>query len=153
MANKLLIQGEKGLRGPVQINSELITKPITKALDDYKKQEALRQKQGAAIRNAALKQVTNKQGKVSVKITDPNIASLGFNEFNKHKANIASDYLNQQYQYDADRFSADFNTAVDGLDNDNGGKADRDDPDCYANPTTFDGYDPNRTEANRDNDL
>lgn len=118
MANKLLIQGEKGLRGPVQINSELITKPITKALDDYKKQEALRQKQGAAIRNAALKQVTNKQGKTSVKITDPNIASLGFNEFNKHKANIASDYLNQQYQYDADRFSADFNAAVDGLDND-----------------------------------
>ena len=41
----------------------------------------------------------------------------------------------------------------DGLDNDNGGKADRDDPDCYANPTSFDGYDPNRTEANRDNDL
>ena len=63
MANKLLIQGEKGLRGPVQINSDLISKPITKALDDYKKQEALRQKQGAAIRNAALKQVTNKQGK------------------------------------------------------------------------------------------
>ena len=41
----------------------------------------------------------------------------------------------------------------DGLDNDNGGKADRDDPDCYANPTSLDGYDPNRTEANRDNDL
>ena len=38
----------------------------------------------------------------------------------------------------------------DGLDNDNGGKADRDDPDCY---TSSDGYDPNRTEANRDNDL
>lgn len=37
-----------------------------------------------------------------------------------------------------------------GLDNDNGGKADRDDPDCY---TSLDGYDPNRTEANRDNDL
>tara|TARA_B100001996_G_scaffold369817_1_gene343620 strand:+ start:463 stop:798 length:336 start_codon:yes stop_codon:yes gene_type:complete len=41
----------------------------------------------------------------------------------------------------------------DGIDNDKGGKADRDDPDCYANPTTLDGYDPNRTEANRDNDL
>ena len=41
----------------------------------------------------------------------------------------------------------------DGLDNDNGGSADEEDPDCYANPTSFDGYDPNRTEANRDNDL
>jgi hypothetical protein len=41
----------------------------------------------------------------------------------------------------------------DGIDNDNGGKADRDDPDCYANPTTLDGYDASRTEANRDNDL
>ena len=36
------------------------------------------------------------------------------------------------------------------MDNDNGGKADRDDPDCYANPTSLDGYDPNRTEANRE---
>lgn len=34
-----------------------------------------------------------------------------------------------------------------------GGAADEEDPDCYANPTSFDGYDPNRTEANRDNDL
>ena len=41
----------------------------------------------------------------------------------------------------------------DGIDTDNGGKADRDDPDCYSNPTTLDGYDASRTEANRDNDL
>ena len=47
----------------------------------------------------------------------------------------------------------DIGNCGDGLDNDNGGAADRDDPDCYANPTSFDGYDPNRTEANRDNDL
>ena len=37
----------------------------------------------------------------------------------------------------------------DGIDNDNGGKADGEDPDCYSN----DGYDASRTEANRDNDL
>ncbi|MDG1533433.1 MAG: hypothetical protein P8Q35_03195 [Candidatus Thalassarchaeaceae archaeon] len=40
----------------------------------------------------------------------------------------------------------------DGIDNDKGGQADRDDPDCYANPSVWEGYDPNRTEANRDND-
>tara|TARA_R100000742_G_C4279470_1_gene104135 strand:+ start:44 stop:1267 length:1224 start_codon:yes stop_codon:yes gene_type:complete len=118
MANKILIQGEQGLRGPIQIKSELIVDPITQALNDYKKQEAIRDKQTAAIRNSALKQVTNNQGKVSVKITDPNLAALGFNEFQKHKNNIASDYLNQQYQYNADRFSADFNTAIDNLNSD-----------------------------------
>ena len=41
----------------------------------------------------------------------------------------------------------------DDIDNDNGGAADRDDPDCYANPLDMQGYDPSRTEANRDNDL
>ena len=41
----------------------------------------------------------------------------------------------------------------DGIDNDNGGKADEEDPDCYANPLDMQGYDPSRTEANRDNDL
>ena len=41
----------------------------------------------------------------------------------------------------------------DGIDNDNGGKADQEDPDCYANPSSLDGYDASRTEANRDNDL
>tara|TARA_B100000700_G_scaffold106511_1_gene120225 strand:- start:42393 stop:42725 length:333 start_codon:yes stop_codon:yes gene_type:complete len=40
----------------------------------------------------------------------------------------------------------------DGIDNDKGGQSDRDDPDCYANPEIWEGYDPNRTEANRDND-
>ncbi len=40
----------------------------------------------------------------------------------------------------------------DGIDNDKGGQADRDDPDCYANPEVWEGYDPNRSEANRDND-
>ena len=39
------------------------------------------------------------------------------------------------------------------LSSDNGGKAHRDDPDCYANPTSLDGYGPNSTEANRDNDI
>ena len=40
----------------------------------------------------------------------------------------------------------------DGVDNDKGGQADRDDPDCYKNPEVWEGYDPNRSEANRDND-
>ena len=40
----------------------------------------------------------------------------------------------------------------DGIDNDKGGQADEDDPDCYANPSDWEGYDPSRTEANRDND-
>ena len=40
----------------------------------------------------------------------------------------------------------------DGIDNDKGGQADEDDPDCYANPSVWEGYDPSRTEANRDND-
>ena len=40
----------------------------------------------------------------------------------------------------------------DGIDNDKGGQADRDDPDCYANPDVWEGYDSNRKEANRDND-
>ncbi len=37
----------------------------------------------------------------------------------------------------------------DGIDNDNGGKADGEDHDCYSNA----GYDASRTEANRDNYL
>jgi hypothetical protein len=41
---------------------------------------------------------------------------------------------------------------ADGLDNDNGGEADRDDPDCYNNPELWEGYDPNRSERNADND-
>ena len=40
----------------------------------------------------------------------------------------------------------------DGIDNDGGGQADRDDPDCYSNPSVWEGYDSTRTEANRDND-
>ena len=40
----------------------------------------------------------------------------------------------------------------DGIDNDKGGQADDDAPDCYSNPEGWEGYDPNRTEANRDND-
>ena len=40
----------------------------------------------------------------------------------------------------------------DGIDNDQGGQSDRDDPDCYANPEVWEGYDPSRTETNRDND-
>ena len=33
------------------------------------------------------------------------------------------------------------------------GSTDNEDPDCYANPLDMQGYDPSRTEANRDNDL
>ena len=40
----------------------------------------------------------------------------------------------------------------DGIDNDNGGQADREDPDCYSNPELWEGYDSSRSEANRDND-
>tara|TARA_B100000482_G_scaffold126946_1_gene92012 strand:+ start:865 stop:1185 length:321 start_codon:yes stop_codon:yes gene_type:complete len=40
----------------------------------------------------------------------------------------------------------------DGIDNDNGGQADEDDPDCYNNPELWEGYDEDRSEANRDND-
>ncbi|MDE0913138.1 MAG: hypothetical protein OR993_04345 [Candidatus Poseidoniales archaeon] len=40
----------------------------------------------------------------------------------------------------------------DGIDNDKGGQADEDDPDCYSNPSVWEGYDPKRVEANRDND-
>ena len=40
----------------------------------------------------------------------------------------------------------------DGIDNDKGGQADQDDPDCYNNPEVWEGYDENRSEANRDND-
>jgi len=40
----------------------------------------------------------------------------------------------------------------DGIDNDKGGQADEDDPDCYSNPSVWEGYDPSRSEANRDND-
>ena len=40
----------------------------------------------------------------------------------------------------------------DGVDNDNGGQADEDDPDWYNNPELWEGYDENRKEVNRDND-
>ena len=40
----------------------------------------------------------------------------------------------------------------DGIDNDKGGQADDDDPDCYSNPEVWEGYDPNRTEATRATD-
>ena len=40
----------------------------------------------------------------------------------------------------------------DGIDNDNGGQADEDDPDCYSNPNVWEGYDPSLTEDNPDND-
>ena len=40
----------------------------------------------------------------------------------------------------------------DGVDNDNGGQADEDDPDCYNNPELWEGYDENRKEVIRDND-
>ena len=40
----------------------------------------------------------------------------------------------------------------DGIDNDGGGQADRDDPDCYNNPELWEGYDPNRSETISSND-
>ncbi len=40
----------------------------------------------------------------------------------------------------------------DGIDNDKGGQADEDAPDCSSNPSVWEGYDPSRSEANRDND-
>jgi len=41
----------------------------------------------------------------------------------------------------------------DGIDNDNGGQADEDDPDCYSFPNVMEGYDPNLTEDQPDNDV
>ena len=41
----------------------------------------------------------------------------------------------------------------DGIDNDNGGQADEDDPDCYSNPKLWEGYDPSLTEDQPDNDV
>tara|TARA_B100001750_G_C15258134_1_gene471245 strand:- start:362 stop:673 length:312 start_codon:yes stop_codon:yes gene_type:complete len=41
----------------------------------------------------------------------------------------------------------------DGIDNDNGGKADAEDPDCYSNPKLWEGYDPSLTEDQPDNDV
>lgn len=43
-------------------------------------------------------------------------------------------------------------TCGDGIDNDNGGQADRDDPDCYNNPEVWQGYDSQRDENNQQND-
>lgn len=40
----------------------------------------------------------------------------------------------------------------DDTDNDGGGKADRDDPDCYHEPEVWKGYDANRSETNGSND-
>lgn len=40
----------------------------------------------------------------------------------------------------------------DGIDNDGGGQADRDDPDCYENPEVWKGYNPDRMETSRSND-
>lgn len=41
----------------------------------------------------------------------------------------------------------------DGKDNDGGGRADRDDPDCYANPEVWEGYSTARFESNAANDV
>ncbi len=40
----------------------------------------------------------------------------------------------------------------DGIDNDGGGQADRDDPDCYHEPEVWKGYDESRNESNGSND-
>ena len=40
----------------------------------------------------------------------------------------------------------------DGIDNDNRGQSDHDDPDCYNNREIWEGYDEDRKEENRDND-
>ena len=40
----------------------------------------------------------------------------------------------------------------DGIDNDGGGTADREDIDCYSNPELWKGYDSNRNEIDPEND-
>lgn len=40
----------------------------------------------------------------------------------------------------------------DGIDNDGGGQADMDDPDCYENPELWKGYNADRTETSSSND-
>ena len=40
----------------------------------------------------------------------------------------------------------------DGVDNDGGGQADRDDPDCYENPELWKGYNPDKRETSPGND-
>jgi hypothetical protein len=40
----------------------------------------------------------------------------------------------------------------DGADNDGGGQADQDDPDCYHEPEVWKGYDANRSETTSSND-
>lgn len=40
----------------------------------------------------------------------------------------------------------------DGIDNDGGGQADRDDPDCYNEPEVWKGYDAERDESSGGND-
>jgi hypothetical protein len=52
----------------------------------------------------------------------------------------------------SNRGGADGGNCGDGMDNDDGGQADDDDPDCYSNPKLWEGYDPNLTEDNPDND-
>ena len=56
MANKILIEGEKGIHGGLEFKGDLITKPIEKAMDGYVKSQNLRSK------NAAIQ-----AGKVDVK--------------------------------------------------------------------------------------
>ena len=56
MANKILIEGEKGIHGGLEFKGDLITKPIEKAMDGYIKSQNLRSK------NAAIK-----AGKVDAK--------------------------------------------------------------------------------------
>ena len=56
MANKILIEGEKGIHGGLAFKGDLITKPIEKAMDGYVKSQNLRSK------NAAIQ-----AGKVDVK--------------------------------------------------------------------------------------
>tara|TARA_R110000803_G_scaffold61350_1_gene121142 strand:+ start:9556 stop:10809 length:1254 start_codon:yes stop_codon:yes gene_type:complete len=47
MANKILIEGEKGIHGGLEFKGDLITKPIEKAMDGYVKSQNLRSKNAA----------------------------------------------------------------------------------------------------------
>ena len=60
MANKILIEGEKGIHGDISFRGDIIAKPMQKALDGYVKNEQLRTK------NAAIKagKVDEKAGKL-----------------------------------------------------------------------------------------
>ena len=69
-------------------------------------------------------------------------------------AGMAYYYVNFQNGNGSENFeeSSAKGNCGDGLDNDGGGQSDSDDPDCYSNPEIWEGYNPNRSETNSEND-